>query len=80
MPESTHIRLLGFSPDGIVNCTVSLNNGAPILCTRVNDNLFVVKWDPSVYKSGSHVIKARMVDGLGRENEVWIMGIGFIFG
>lgn len=69
--------MLGFSPDGIANCTIALDHGAPINCTRVNDNLFVVKWDPTVYKSGSHVVTARMTDGVGREKEVRMNGSQF---
>lgn len=64
------MRILGFSPDGIAECSITLDYGTPILCTQVNDSLFVVEWDPKLYSSGSHTIRVRMIDGLGREREV----------
>lgn len=68
--ESTHIRILAFSPDGITNCSVSINYQPVIYCTKASDNLFVVKWDPNLYKTGSHVITVRVIDGVGRDAEV----------
>lgn len=68
--ESSHIRILAFSPDGIANCSVSINYQAAMQCVKAADNLYVVKWDPNEYKSGSHFISVRIIDGLGRDAEV----------
>lgn len=73
--ESTHIRVLGFSPDGIANCTVSINYEASVDCVKMNDNLFVVKWNPKLYQKGVHTIAVHMIDGVGRETKVRIWKI-----
>lgn len=66
---------MAFSPDGIANCSVSINYQAAIQCVKAADNLYVAKWDPNVYKSGAHYITVRVIDGLGRDAEVTLMSL-----
>lgn len=68
--ESTHIRLLAFSPAGINNCIVTIDSDFKEKCEKINENLFVVKWDPMKYSNGLHYITATVVDDYGRENQV----------
>lgn len=68
--KSTHIRLLAFSPAGISKCIVRIDNDFKEKCTKINENLFVVSWNPEKYKKGIHYITATVVDDYGRDKEV----------
>lgn len=68
--ESTHIRVLAFSPAEINSCIVQIDKDFKEKCTKVNANLFVVPWDPEVYNDGQHHITVTVVDDYGRENQV----------
>lgn len=68
--ESTHIRLLAFSPAGIEDCFASIDDGFAVECRKVNENFFVVPWEPTKYASGLHSITVTVVDRSGNENEV----------
>lgn len=67
---STHIRILAFSPAKIKSCVIRIDDGFKQDCTRLNDSLFVVPWNPQNYKDGLHYITVIVVDGLNRENQV----------
>ncbi|XP_031628845.1 transmembrane protein 62-like [Contarinia nasturtii] len=68
--ESTHIRIMAFSPSGIKNCQIIIDNEFGKSCKQVNDNLFVVEWDPLRYQDGLHYISAIVVDNDDREQRV----------
>ncbi|XP_058450180.1 transmembrane protein 62-like [Malaya genurostris] len=63
--ESSHIRLLAFSPAKISECQVKVDQQEWIDCTRVSKELFVVPWMPSRYDQGMHQLSVfvRDVDG-----------------
>lgn len=68
--ESTHIRILAFSPVGISSCTVKIGKDFNANCKQVNDNLFVVPWSPENYREGLHHMTVTVVDKSNRQNEV----------
>lgn len=68
--ESTHIRILAFSPAGISSCSVKIDKDFKEMCQQVNENLFVVAWNPEHYREGLHHITATVVDKSNRRNEV----------
>lgn len=69
--ESTHIRILAFSPSGIRSCSVKIGSEFKENCKQVkNSNLFVVQWNPKRFEDGLHSINVTVVDNDGRENEV----------
>lgn len=68
--ESTHIRILAFSPSGILNCSVEINNVYLGQCQKATDYLFVLKWDPKSYKDEIHTIAVTVFDQSGRMNKV----------
>lgn len=70
MLESTHIRILAFSPSGIKRCWVNIDNTFASICKQINENLFVIEWDPKRYKDGLHYITANVVDNDDQENRV----------
>lgn len=67
--ESTHIRILAFSLDEIESCTVKIDNNDLQFCTKVNDNLYVLKWDPRNYQD-QHQIEVTITDAVGRVRSV----------
>lgn len=68
--ESTHIRLLTFSPDPIEQCSVTIDGESLGECEQVSTNFFVKKWDPKKYSSNYHTIEVTVKDKAGRENKV----------
>lgn len=68
--ESTHIRILAFSPAGIKSCTAQIGNGFKETCRQINDNFFVVSWDPKRFEKGLHFITVTMADNADRVNQV----------
>ncbi|XP_055306031.1 transmembrane protein 62-like isoform X1 [Sitodiplosis mosellana] len=68
--DSTHIRILAFSPSGIKNCTVEIGTEGNKICQQINDNFFVVPWDAKRYKNGLHDLKVTVVDNKDREKQV----------
>ncbi|EAT47735.1 AAEL001191-PA [Aedes aegypti] len=68
--ESTHIRLLAFSPAKITECQVKVDHGEWIDCTRISRELFVVPWSPEKYERGLHKISAFIRDEEGRHRVV----------
>lgn len=68
--DSTHIRLLAFSPSGIENCTVRINGGQWHNCKRATKNLFVVPWHSKLYMKGIHKIEAIVYDRQGKSTLV----------
>ncbi|XP_037042036.1 transmembrane protein 62-like [Bradysia coprophila] len=65
--DSTHIRILAFSTAPINNCSVRINSEEWKNCTKINDRLFVVKWNPHLYASGVHSLEVNVVDGDGKQ-------------
>lgn len=68
--ESTHIRILAFSPAGMRRCDVSIGKYFKGQAEQTNDNLFVVRWHPRKYRNGLHKINVICSDKHGREEEV----------
>lgn len=68
--ESTHIRILAFSPSGIKSCTVDIGDSLKENCKQINDNFFVVPWDPKLYHNGLYYITVTVVDKDDREKQV----------
>lgn len=66
--ESTHIRILAFSPAGIKSCSVQIGNDFIETCKQINDKLFVVAWDPKRYQNGLYYITVNVEDNDGRKN------------
>ncbi|KAK3092914.1 hypothetical protein FSP39_008820 [Pinctada imbricata] len=68
--QSTHIRILVFSPFEILKVWVSIDGldlGAPY---HVQGPLYVLPWDPSKYATGIHEIKVTVEDGRFNYEEV----------
>lgn len=68
--ESTHIRILAFSPAGIKSCTVQIGNDFKEVCKQVNGNFFVVPWNTKRYQNGLYYITVTVADNLDRVNQV----------
>lgn len=68
--ESTHIRILVFSPAGVGSCNAKIDNNFNEKCQRVNENFYVVPWNPEHYREGLHSITVTVVDKNNRTNEV----------
>lgn len=68
--ESTHIRLLVFSPGKITECQVKIDAGSWKDCKRASRELFVVPWEPSQYKRGLHKLFVYVLDEDGRSRVV----------
>ena len=68
--DSTHIRILAFSPSGIKNCIVEIGTEFNETCKQINENFFVAPWDPKRYKNGLYVLTVTVIDKKGRENRV----------
>lgn len=67
--DSTHIRVLAFSLDPIVNVSIQINNEKWINCFKINDDndpLWITPWNSSLYKNGNHFINAKIIDKMGR--------------
>lgn len=64
--ESTHIRMLAFSPAKITECQVKVDQGEWSDCTQVSRELFVVAWTPEKYGRGLHKISVFIRDEDGR--------------
>ncbi|XP_065078386.1 transmembrane protein 62-like isoform X2 [Ochlerotatus camptorhynchus] len=64
--ESSHIRMLVFSPAKITECQVKVDQGEWIDCTKVSRELFVVPWTPERYARGLHKISVFIRDEDGR--------------
>lgn len=74
--DSTHIRILAFSPDPIEQCSVRINNGNWQQCQPLGDNLFVAEWDASLYRRGVHQLEVDVADVKGRRQSVSIAESG----
>lgn len=68
--ESSHIRLLAFSPVGIADCSVKIDESFEKQCEQVTENLFVVEWNPKLYKDGVHHVIVTVADKLNRQKRV----------
>uniref|UniRef100_A0A1Y1LQI4 TMEM62 Ig-like domain-containing protein n=2 Tax=Photinus pyralis TaxID=7054 RepID=A0A1Y1LQI4_PHOPY len=64
--ESTHVRLLAFSPVPIKTVKIQIDNEAWVVCRHVEGPLYVAPWSPKMYKIGLHTIKAYVRDEDGR--------------
>lgn len=64
--ESSHIRLLAFSPSKISECQVKVDQEEWVDCTRSSRELFVVPWMPVMYTQGAHKITVFVRDEDGR--------------
>lgn len=62
--------MLIFSQAGVRGCTVKIGKDFEKNCKQVNDNLFVVPWDPTRYREGLHFITVLVEDNDGRKNQV----------
>lgn len=47
---------MAFSPSGIKNCLVKIDDDAMESCQQINDNFFVVEWNARRYQYGLHSI------------------------
>ncbi|XP_048505686.1 transmembrane protein 62-like isoform X2 [Athalia rosae] len=65
--ESTHIRVLAFSIAELKSVEVQIDEGGWWECHQVKGPLYVVEWNPILYKSGLHLIQVRVLDNDGRE-------------
>lgn len=70
LSESTHIRILAFSPVGIKTCAVKIGDDFNEYCKKVNENFFVVPWNPQLYRKGLQSITVTVTDHYGRVKEV----------
>lgn len=68
--DSTHIRIIAFSPSPIDRCSIRINDQNWQTCTQVNKQLFVVKWNPETYRKGVHKIEVLVRDVHGRQRLV----------
>uniref|UniRef100_A0A2M3ZKX5 Putative transmembrane protein 62 n=1 Tax=Anopheles braziliensis TaxID=58242 RepID=A0A2M3ZKX5_9DIPT len=68
--ESTHIRILIFSPATITECQVKLGISSWKECVRISRELYVVRWEPSLYKRGLHRLSVYVLDEDGRSRVV----------
>lgn len=58
--NSTHIRILAFSPAPIEIVQLTLDNGDFWeTCDNVDGPLYVTKWDPKLYSTGLHTLRVR---------------------
>ncbi|XP_022671622.1 transmembrane protein 62-like [Varroa destructor] len=69
--DSTHIRVLVFSDEPIIEVKLSLDDADEIYLTQVDKTpLFVVPWKPVVYAQGLHKLRVTAEDGQGRSGSV----------
>lgn len=59
-----------FSKVGIRSCTVKIGNDFNENCKQMNANLYVVPWDPTIYREGLHYMTVTVIDNDSRENQV----------
>uniref|UniRef100_A0A182QW63 Calcineurin-like phosphoesterase domain-containing protein n=1 Tax=Anopheles farauti TaxID=69004 RepID=A0A182QW63_9DIPT len=68
--DSTHIRLLVFSPAKIAECQVKIDDHNWQDCKQTSRQLFVVPWEPSRYKRGFHKLLVYVLDTDGRSRVI----------
>ena len=70
--ESSHIRLLIFSPSTIAKCKLRINDEDWRECRRTGTKwpLFTAPWDPSKYSTGLHRLKVEAKDSTGSEESI----------
>jgi hypothetical protein len=68
--DSTHIRLLAFSPAPIVDCKIQINDEDWQDCQQIDNKLFVAEWWPKKYKHGLHRLQVKVADADGRNKVV----------
>ncbi|KAL1394659.1 hypothetical protein pipiens_003011 [Culex pipiens pipiens] len=64
--DSSHIRLLAFSPAKISECQVKVDREEWVDCRRVSNELFVVRWEPRKFSYGVHKLSVFIRDEDGR--------------
>ncbi|OQR73783.1 transmembrane protein 62-like [Tropilaelaps mercedesae] len=70
--NSTHIRVLVFSDEPIIEVKLSLDNADEIYLTQVDKTpLFVIPWKPRDYAQGLHTLRVTAEDGQGRSSSVF---------
>lgn len=75
LSESTHIRILAFSPAGIKDCAIQIGDFKKT-CKQIKDNFFVVPWDPKRYQNGLHYLIVTVTDKADRVNQI-VQPFGF---
>lgn len=72
MLESSHVRVLIFSPSPVVNVSYSIDDGGEFPLHKSKDlkDLFVAPWNPKQLGSGFHFIQVKVVDSMGAERKV----------
>nr|XP_005559382.2 transmembrane protein 62 isoform X1 [Macaca fascicularis] len=68
--HSTHIRVLAFSLSSITSVTVKIDGVHLGQAVHVSGPIFVLKWNPSNYSSGTHNIEVIVQDSAGRSKSV----------
>ncbi|GAB6029706.1 hypothetical protein CHUAL_005428 [Chamberlinius hualienensis] len=66
MTQSTHIRILVFSPSPITKVSVRLNEGEWTDCKHSNGPLYTAAWKPQQYSTGLHTITVTAQDSASR--------------
>lgn len=56
-----------------------INNEEWKSCKKVNDQLFVVKWNPYLYSSGVHILEVNVIDDDGKQRLVKIFFLKIVF-
>jgi hypothetical protein len=65
--DSTHIRLLIWSPAPITECKLRIDNDDSWQkCERIDGPLFVAEWSSKMYKHGIHKLEVRVADAVRR--------------
>ncbi|XP_055134898.1 transmembrane protein 62 isoform X7 [Symphalangus syndactylus] len=68
--HSTHIRVLAFSLSSITSVTVKIDGVHLGQAVHVSGPIFVLKWNPRNYNSGTHNIEVVVQDSAGRSKSV----------
>ncbi|XP_024204940.1 transmembrane protein 62 isoform X10 [Gorilla gorilla gorilla] len=68
--HSTHIRVLAFSLSSITSVTVKIDGVHLGQAVHVSGPIFVLKWNPRNYSSGTHNIEVIVQDSAGRSKSV----------
>lgn len=65
---STHIRILAFSPSGIKNVIVNIDDHPKKEASQAKSGhpLYVLGWEPKKYSHGIHSIQVQVLDNAGR--------------
>nr|CAB3267110.1 transmembrane protein 62 [Phallusia mammillata] len=66
--KSSHIRFLAFSTARITKTSVAVDGVITEEASHVEGPLWVCKWDPSLFKSGVHVLNVTVEDESGATN------------